>query len=98
LKILSKTGDLWWKRHLKVYHLIIARSKYGIMVQILGGLITYILLAIYCHNQFREKVSVQKVREMELKIRKKILEGDDTPTLPFGDCYRITPHPIYAKT
>jgi site-specific recombinase XerD len=29
----------WWKRHLKVYHLI-ARSKYGLMVQLLGGLIT----------------------------------------------------------
>jgi IS4 transposase len=37
----------WWKRHLKVYHLI-ARSAYGLMVQLLGGLITYLLLAIYC--------------------------------------------------
>jgi hypothetical protein len=36
----------WWKRHLKVYHLI-SRSKYGLMVQMLAGLITYILLAIY---------------------------------------------------
>ncbi len=35
----------WWKRHLKVYHLI-ARSEYGLMVQILSGLITYLLLAI----------------------------------------------------
>ncbi|MBI5787673.1 MAG: IS4 family transposase [Candidatus Schekmanbacteria bacterium] len=30
----------WWKRYLKVYHLI-ARSEYGLMVQILSGLITY---------------------------------------------------------
>jgi IS4 transposase len=29
----------WWKRHLRVYHLI-ARSPYGLMVQILAGLIT----------------------------------------------------------
>ncbi len=29
----------WWKRHLKRYHLI-ARSPYGLMVQLLGGLIT----------------------------------------------------------
>jgi IS4 transposase len=29
----------WWKRHLKVYHLI-ARSPYGLLVQILAGLIT----------------------------------------------------------
>jgi IS4 transposase len=34
----------WWKRHLRVYHLI-ARSKYGLMVQVLAGLITYMLLA-----------------------------------------------------
>ena len=35
----------WWKRHLKVYHLF-ARSRNGLMVQILSGLITYLLLAI----------------------------------------------------
>lgn len=33
----------WWKRHLNVYHLF-ARSKNGLMVQILSGLITYLLL------------------------------------------------------
>jgi IS4 transposase len=31
----------WWKRHLKVYHLI-SRSQYGLMLQMLAGLITYI--------------------------------------------------------
>lgn len=58
----------WWKRHLKVYHLI-ARSPYGLMVQMLAGLITYILLAIYCHNNYREKVSIKRVRELRIKIR-----------------------------
>lgn len=57
----------WWKRHLKVYHLI-ARSQYGLMVQILAGLITYLLLAIYCHNNFKEKVSIKRVRELRIKI------------------------------
>jgi len=57
----------WWKRHLKVYHLI-ARSEYGLMVQILGGLITYLLLAIYCHEQYNEKVSIKRVRELRTKI------------------------------
>ncbi|MCP5004064.1 MAG: IS4 family transposase, partial [Planctomycetes bacterium] len=52
----------WWKRHLKVYHLI-ARSQYGLMVQILSGLITYLLISIYCHNNFNEKVSIKRVRE-----------------------------------
>ena len=58
----------WWKRHLKVYHLI-ARSEYGLMVQILGGLITYLLLAIYCRQQHNEKVSIKRVRELRIKIQ-----------------------------
>jgi hypothetical protein len=58
----------WWKRHLKVYHLI-SRSQYGLMVQMLAGLITYILLAIYCHDQHHEKVSVKRLREISIKIR-----------------------------
>ncbi len=58
----------WWKRHLKVYHLI-ARSEYGLMVQIIAGLITYLLLAIYCHEQHREKVSIKRVRELRFKIQ-----------------------------
>ncbi len=45
----------WWKRHLNVYHLF-ARSENGLMVQILSGLITYLLLAIYCHEQHNETV------------------------------------------
>jgi len=58
----------WWKRHLRVYHLI-ARSEYGLMVQILSGLITYLLLAIYCRKQHNEKVSIERVRELRIKIQ-----------------------------
>jgi hypothetical protein len=58
----------WWKRHLRVYHLI-ARSEYGLMVQILSGLITYLLLAIYCREQHNEKVSIKRVRELRIKIQ-----------------------------
>ncbi len=58
----------WWKRHLRVYHLI-ARTQYGVLVQILGGLITYLLLAIYCHNEYKEKVSIKRVRELRTKIK-----------------------------
>jgi hypothetical protein len=58
----------WWKRHMKVYHLI-SRSQYGLMVQILSGLITYILLVIYCHDQHQEKVSVKRLREISINIR-----------------------------
>ena len=57
----------WWKKHLKVYHLI-ARSEYGLMVQILAGLITYLLMAIYCYTQFSESVSIKRVREIRITI------------------------------
>jgi hypothetical protein len=58
----------WWKQHLKVYHLI-ARSEYGLMVQIFSGLITYLLLAIYCHDEHKEKVSIKRVRELRIQIQ-----------------------------
>lgn len=61
----------WWKRHLKVYHLI-ARSPYGLMVQLLAGLITYLLLAIYCHNHFQEKVSIRRVRQIRTQIHNEL--------------------------
>jgi hypothetical protein len=64
----------WWKRHLKVYHLI-ARSPYGLMVQLLGGLITYLLLAIYCREQHGEKVSIHRVRELRMQIANEAAES-----------------------
>ncbi len=63
----------WWKRHLKVYHLI-ARSPYGLMVQILGGLITYLLLAIHCREEHGEKVSINRVRELRMQIANEAAE------------------------
>lgn len=68
----------WWKRHLRVYHLI-ARSKHGLMVQILSGLITYLLLAIYCHEQHGERVSIKRVRELRIKIRNETRELEKMP-------------------
>jgi len=86
----------WWKRHLKVYHLI-ARSEYGLMVQILSGLITYLLLAIYCREQHNEKVSIKRVRELRIKIQNETRMASkniDTPNLELNletsqisDCY-----------
>ena len=63
----------WWKQHLNVYHLI-ARSPHGLMAQILGGLITYLLLAIYCHEEHKERVSIVRVRELRIKIRNELPE------------------------
>ena len=58
----------WWKRHLRVYPLI-ARSRYGLMVQLLTGLITYLLLAIHCHQNHREPLNIIRVRDLRIKIQ-----------------------------
>lgn len=68
----------WWKRHLRVYHLI-ARSKHGLMVQILSGLITYLLLAIHCHEQHGERVTIKRVRELRIKIQNETRESRNMP-------------------
>lgn len=71
----------WWKRHLKVYHLF-ARSKNGLMVQILSGLITYLLLAIYCHEQYGEAVSIHRVRQLRNEIRNEAMLLIAQPKIP----------------
>lgn len=86
----------WWKRHLKVYHLI-ARTEYGLMVQILSGLITYLLLAIYCHNHYKERVSIKRVRELRIKIHNELREAEQNR--PFASDFKeLNADPVYAKT
>jgi hypothetical protein len=41
---------------------------YNLILRIQSGLITYILLAIYCHDQHREKVSVKCLRGITINI------------------------------
>lgn len=62
-----ETFFAWWKRRLKVYHLI-SRSRHGLMSQMLAGLITSILLAIYCQEQHGEPVSIHRVRQLRNQI------------------------------
>ena len=57
----------WWKKHLHVYHLF-ARSKNGMLVQILSGLITYLLPVIYCYENHGERVSIRRVRQLRHQI------------------------------
>lgn len=83
----------WWKRHLRVYHLI-CRSEHGLMVQILAGLITYLLLAIYCHEEHGEKVNIKRVRELRNKIRNESRYADGNPPDPGN--YEKGP-PLYAS-
>ncbi len=55
------------------------------MIQMLAGLITYHLLAIYCHEQHGEPVNIHRVRQLRNQILNKsrlehspsmILEGE----------------------
>jgi len=84
----------WWKKHLKVYHLI-ARSKYGLMVQILAGLITYLLMAIYCHEQFNEPVSIKRIRKLRNTIQNELRSGEKNV---WADNLIIKEQMLYAKT
>jgi hypothetical protein len=82
----------WWKQHLRVYHLI-ARSQYGFMVQMIAGLITYLLLSIYCQKHYRERVSIKRVRELLIKIQNEA-RGLDYNEI---DIHEQLTH-LYAKT
>ena len=84
------------KPHLKVYHLI-ARSPYGLRIQMLAGLITYLLFAIYCHENYNEKVSIKRVRELCIMIENEIRDSEKVP--PDGIyCNKQYCSELYAKT
>ena len=91
-----ETFFAWWKRHLRVYHLI-ARSKYGLMVQILGSLITYLLLAIYCHKNHNEPVSIKRVRELRIQIQNEIRNSHSSPDINYNLKEQNEYH-LHAKT
>jgi hypothetical protein len=42
----------------------------------LAGLITYILFAIYCHDEYQERVSVKRLRQICIKIRNEMSLAD----------------------
>jgi len=43
------------------------------MVQILSGLITYLLLAIYCQQQYGERVSAKRVRQLRIQSQNELM-------------------------
>ncbi|MBW2569676.1 MAG: hypothetical protein JRE47_09985 [Deltaproteobacteria bacterium] len=49
------------------------------MVQILGGLITYLLLAIYCHKNHGEPVSIKRVRQLRIQIQNELRDSGSSP-------------------
>jgi len=72
----------WWKKHVKVYHLI-SRSRYGVMVQLLSGLIAFLLMAIYCRKQHNQAVSVSLLRQIRIAIRNELRNSDTTVVFIF---------------
>jgi Transposase DDE domain len=86
----------WWKRHLRVYH-ILARSRYGLTVQILAGLIAYLLLAIYFHKEHGERVSIKRVRQLRIEIRNS-LTGNQTAHVSSDVFKEQGVNPSLAKT
>ena len=70
-------------------------DKEGIMI--LSGLITYLLLAIYCHKHHQEKVSIKRVRELRIKIQNELRASKHKYSLA-SDFTEQGSDILYAKT
>lgn len=58
----------WWKTHMNVYWLMF-RSESGLLLQLLTGMITYMLFVLYCSKHFDERPSINRLRELRWRIR-----------------------------
>ena len=54
-----------------MYHLL-SRNPHGVLLQLLAGLITYLLLVLYFHQRYGERPSIRRVREMRRHIRQEV--------------------------
>jgi hypothetical protein len=72
------------------------KSVLTLMVQILGGLITYLLLAIYCHKNHGERVNIIRVRQLRIQIQNEIRDSGSSPESYF---FKEQKQPrLHAKT
>jgi hypothetical protein len=65
------------------------------MVQIFAGLITYLLMAIYCHEQFNEPVSIKRIRQLRNTIQNELRTGEKNV---WSDNPFFKEQKLYAKT
>jgi hypothetical protein len=65
--------------------------------QILSGLITYMLPAIYCHKHYQEKISINRVRELRIKIQNELRNSEHKYSLA-SDFPEQRSDVLYAKT
>jgi len=59
----------WWKKHLNVYHLL-SRNRHGVLLQLLAGLVTYLLLLLYFQQRYGEPPSLRRLRQLRRQIRR----------------------------
>jgi len=59
----------WWKKQMGVYHLL-SRHPHGVLLQLLAGLVTYLLLVLYFHHRYGERPSIRHLRTLRYQIRK----------------------------
>jgi len=67
------------------------------VADIIGGLITYLLLAIYCRKHHQKKVSIKRVRELRIKIQNEA-RAINLRFPGYFDLNEHNPAPPYAKT
>lgn len=65
----------WWKKQLNVYHLL-SRNAHGVFLQLLAGLVTYLLLLLYCQQRYGERPSLRRLRELRRQIRREATIAD----------------------
>ena len=51
------------------------------MVQLLAGLITYLLMAIYCRKHYNEPVSVVRLRQIRIAIGNELRNPSPDPLI-----------------
>ena len=57
---------------MKVYHLI-SRNKHGVLLQLLAGLITYLLLVLYFECKHGERPSIARLRQLRYQMRREAI-------------------------
>lgn len=70
-----ETFFAWWKRHMKVYHLI-SRNQHGVLLQLLAGLITYLLLVLYFGCRYGERPSIARLRQLRWQMRQEAVRQE----------------------
>jgi hypothetical protein len=84
----------WWKKQLKVYHLI-SRNPHGVLLQLLAGLVTYLLLVLYFYQHYGQRPSIRRLRELRWQIRRETGSRRDLPLCIYIQLKRKPPQGFF---